>query len=395
VPVPSFPQLPEDDPIASLRLFRDYLRDLLAYFSPIKIAIGLVAFTLLICAAVYCVLGFESMLSWASDLVPLLFAVVGIVVSVKKFRDEDQGPVIAGIVIVGILGTAILHLSRIHAQNAYAKEISGLRERMDSWQRQNTELLTSLLKPAPPNAKAAEVDRRQNVERALRGEYLLSHDNVSPDVLAGTEFPPADWMNQRLRELGENWTFTAPKTTSVSPNTPRSYIVFDGPPRFPEKRDDKNQSLPDQNFQVGDQIVFNVHYRATGPNPVELKGVASWMYLEPDSSRETQRRVVADFERNSAEERKEHPTTMEPRTFMPGNQEWGSVYAATKSRQHRVATQNDLEAFRAGTETPFVLVELDYADNGKLHHLRACHFLQTPATAPGVWHFCDGFNHSD
>ena len=232
MPVPSFPQMPEDDPIASLRLLRDYVRDFVAYFSPIKIALALVAFTVLVCALAYWALGFDSTLSWTSDFVPLLFAVVGIIVSVKKFRDEHQPGVIAIIVIVGILGTVVLHLSRIHDQTSHVKEISGLRERMDSWQKQNTELLTSLLKPAPPNAQEAEVDRRQNIEKALRGEYILSRDNVSPDVLAGTEFPPDDWMNRRLRELGENWTFTAPKTTTDTLRTTPSYLVFDGSPRF-------------------------------------------------------------------------------------------------------------------------------------------------------------------
>lgn len=107
MPVPSFPQLPDDDPIASLRLVRDYLRDLEAYFSPIKIAISLVALTMVACAVAYWALGFDSTLSWASDFVPLLFAVVGIVVSVKKLRDEHQAAVISFIVIVGVLGTVV------------------------------------------------------------------------------------------------------------------------------------------------------------------------------------------------------------------------------------------------------------------------------------------------
>jgi hypothetical protein len=103
-----FPQLPEDDPIASLRLIWDYLRDLVVYFSPIKIAIALVAFTAQASAVAYWALGFDPALSWASDFVSLSFAVVGIVVSVKKFGDEHQAAVIAVIVIVGILGTVAL-----------------------------------------------------------------------------------------------------------------------------------------------------------------------------------------------------------------------------------------------------------------------------------------------
>jgi hypothetical protein len=327
--------------------------------------------------------------------VPLLFAVVGIVVSVKKFREEHQAAVIAIIVIVGILGTVVLHLSRIHDQNTHVKEISGLRERMDSWQKQNTELLTSLLKPAAPNAQAAEVDRRQNIEKALRGEYVLSHDNVSPDVLEGTGFPPADWMNRRLRELGENWTFTTPKTTTDTSHPSRSYLVFDGPISFGERKDGQGRPLPDQNFQVGDKMFFNYHFSATGPDPIESKGVARWLYLEPDFSPETQRKMIADFKKRLNEERKQHPITMETGTLMPGDHRWDSVYAATEDKQIRLVTLDDLAAFRAGTEIAFVLIELSYTDNGKLHHLRTCQFLQPPATPPGVWHYCEGFNRSD
>jgi hypothetical protein len=252
-----------------------------------------------------------------------------------------------------------------------------------------------LLKPAPPNAQAAEVDRRQNIEKALRGEYILSHDNVSPDVLAGTEFPPADWMNRRLRELGENWTFTAPKTTTDTLHPTRSYVVFDGPLGFGERKDDKGQLLPDQNFQVGDKIFFNYHFSATGPNPVELKEIGRWLYLEPDFGSETQREIIGDFRKRLNEERKQHPITSEPGTLMPGDYRWDSAVAVNEDKQFRLVTRKDLDEFRAGTEIAFVLVELSYTDNGKKHHLRTCQYLQPPATPPGVWHYCEGFNQSD
>jgi hypothetical protein len=36
-------------------------------------------------------------------------------------------------------------------------------------------------------------------------EYIASHDEISPALLAGTELPPAEWMNRRLEELGKPW----------------------------------------------------------------------------------------------------------------------------------------------------------------------------------------------
>jgi hypothetical protein len=39
----------------------------------------------------------------------------------------------------------------------------------------------------------------------LRQEYVSSHDNVSPGIVAGTEQLPEEWVNKRLRELGHRW----------------------------------------------------------------------------------------------------------------------------------------------------------------------------------------------
>lgn len=39
----------------------------------------------------------------------------------------------------------------------------------------------------------------------LRKEYIVSNDNISPALIAGTEWPPVEWMNRRLSELGKPW----------------------------------------------------------------------------------------------------------------------------------------------------------------------------------------------
>lgn len=51
-----------------------------------------------------------------------------------------------------------------------------------------------------------EITRRQKILAALRNEYILSHDNISPAVMSGIQNPPADWVNERLKSLGEKWT---------------------------------------------------------------------------------------------------------------------------------------------------------------------------------------------
>ena len=68
-------------------------------------------------------------------------------------------------------------------------------------------------KPADGPSVNAESDRRTNVLRALSREYMNGHDGVSPGLLAGTEWPPLDWMNQRLGELSEEWSVMAGKNS--------------------------------------------------------------------------------------------------------------------------------------------------------------------------------------
>ena len=61
---------------------------------------------------------------------------------------------------------------------------------------------------------AQEQAHRASVLSQLRQEYIRGHDGLSPALLAGTEDPPADWVNRRLRELGENWQMAQAKKPS-------------------------------------------------------------------------------------------------------------------------------------------------------------------------------------
>jgi len=60
-------------------------------------------------------------------------------------------------------------------------------------------LLDSTKPQAVSDEKKAEVLAR------LTHEYILSHDGISPAMLAGNELPPTPWLNQRLRQLGHSW----------------------------------------------------------------------------------------------------------------------------------------------------------------------------------------------
>lgn len=84
---------------------------------------------------------------------------------------------------------------------------------------------TAASSPSPPSShsvvpKQDEVTRRTALLEHLRQEYILSHDNISPALMAGTEQPPSEWINKRLNEMGEKWRVGEPHLRPASTPTP-------------------------------------------------------------------------------------------------------------------------------------------------------------------------------
>ena len=182
------------------------------------------------------------------------------------------------------------------------------------------------------------------------------------------------------------------KNIVPKPQSPRSYLAFDGIPRFGERKDEKGQFLADQNFQVGDQLFFNYYYEASGPNPVTVIGTARRVYIEPDFEVNTQQAMIDNFKTRLARERKERKVKPVLSKFMAQDGgRWNTAYASAvgDDKQPRIVTQSDLDALRFGTEIAFVVIEMEYLDNKQVHHLRTCEYLKPPASPPGIWHFCD------
>ncbi|MGA2607097.1 MAG: hypothetical protein ABSH01_06520 [Terriglobia bacterium] len=61
---------------------------------------------------------------------------------------------------------------------------------------------TSTIKVIPDS----EYQRRYKILNALRIEYILSNRDFRPTLVAGIEWPPLEWINHRLANLGETWT---------------------------------------------------------------------------------------------------------------------------------------------------------------------------------------------
>lgn len=69
-------------------------------------------------------------------------------------------------------------------------------------------LATKVIKHAPPDdlPPAPDLtDGRVVRLRQLTQLYMLSHDGITPRMMAGLEYPPADFLNAELEKLGERW----------------------------------------------------------------------------------------------------------------------------------------------------------------------------------------------
>lgn len=167
-------------------------------------------------------------LSLLADLVPMMLAVIGIIMSYKTPTKEHHNRTTIILFCAGLVGTAIVSLNRIRNDAAHKSEMDGLNGKLQSVGTQNAQILNSFVnrnpsKPAASgpseNVRTSESTRRKNILMALRNEYVISHENVSAGIIAGTEQPPNDWVNTRLKQLGEKWTVSEPEAPSV-----------DGPP---------------------------------------------------------------------------------------------------------------------------------------------------------------------
>jgi len=238
-----------------------------------------------------------------------------------------------------------------------------------------------------------EVERRKHILRILRDEYVQSHSNVPAGILSGVEPLPADWTNQRLRELGQSWAVTAEDKV---PNQPIqwSYVAFDGSPIFIGSTNPKTEG---GDFRAGDELAFNMYFKATGPKSIQLINQAWELFVEPDFSSTSENTAVNEFLARINEETKRLIPPLSPQTMMPGERHFNTAfgYVTAESPQHRILTQQDLDDLHTGRSVVFVVAKITYKDNGKTHHLKRCGALEPPATPPGIWHFCRSFNDSD
>jgi hypothetical protein len=230
VPFPQFPELPDDQPMLALAAFLTYMRGVWEFLVTSKKHLLLVAVACISLIGICLRLWTDTALPLLADAVPMLVAIAGVVMSYKQPKRESHLMTTIVLFAVGVTGTAVMSWTRIRTEHSHNAEVRSLTDRMDTVKDQNTKILLALhTQPAKIGAQEAELERRQDIQKVLRGEYILSHENVSPGLIAGTEYPPAEWMNKRLRELGERWAVnppSAPQPIIVAPEPKLARMQF-------------------------------------------------------------------------------------------------------------------------------------------------------------------------
>ncbi len=146
------------------------------------------------------------------DAVPLILALAGLgycmprlIKSIEESRSLRITLMCTFLVcgVVAILVNAVNREDQEHEKDHQEERFGALGTSVD----QILKFLVSKSSVAP-----TEAERRYLIEKALRDDFIRSHDPIDPEILAGTKMPPETWMNQRLAQLGEKWKIAdAPK----------------------------------------------------------------------------------------------------------------------------------------------------------------------------------------
>jgi len=116
------------------------------------------------------------------------------------------GAVLGAFLIVGIENKA---------DREHTTEVNGLNNKIEYVSGQNDKILQKIV-GAPLSAEAKEVERREDILTLLRNEYVLNHKDVSAGLLAGAVEPPSNWVNERLKQLGETWTIAEKPNPTIT-----------------------------------------------------------------------------------------------------------------------------------------------------------------------------------
>jgi hypothetical protein len=152
----------------------------------------------------------------AYGIIPSILALAGDHFAAVVIEDPKARRIYRGLfVVAALLGILLIAIVENWTDRDHRNEVVHLSDKLDSVYVQNQDILRRVTTPEQ-DPQTKEFVRRQAVLTLLRNEYVLTHKDIDAGLLAGTEQPPADWINQRLKDLGEKWS------VALQPNLDRT-----------------------------------------------------------------------------------------------------------------------------------------------------------------------------
>jgi hypothetical protein len=214
----------------------------------------------------------QFLLDAVPDAVPLLLALAGLGYYMPDLIKKIEGSKRARISIMCVFVAFALTVVVVNAINRTAQDQDKqkLNEKIGVVQDQNNSILTTLTRPNE-TGKISEIDRKQNIEKVLRNEYILSHNPIDQEILAGTKMPPDVWMNERLKQLGERWTVTNVQRSTPSQIAQQSAPEEKARVEFSFYQDDMTRPPITMKLDPidGGKVTFSISAIARGEQPAE------------------------------------------------------------------------------------------------------------------------------
>lgn len=92
--------------------------------------------------------------------------------------------------LFGLLGLSAIVVNAVNRTDQEQQQIS-----QSQAQRKVLGSVLDIQKSLHSNKTMSEAQRRENISESLRDEYILTHNPIDPEILAGNKMPPDIWMN--------------------------------------------------------------------------------------------------------------------------------------------------------------------------------------------------------
>jgi hypothetical protein len=234
----------------------------------------------------------------------------------------------------------------------------------------------------------AKAIRRSRHEHGMRLSVILLGSILSAFGLwqLTRKFPPPtnQDIGQQIDDAIKRWRPNSQTGGTTQPSIPgnggkptRSYVKYVDWPVFASVSPTGIEGIP----VVGFPLSFNVHFTATGPNPVTITNEDLDTEIVTDlnvgmgtyDSKQIKEVIGAFLREAKKEKSKLYHEGSDHQTLMPGDIEYSTAYAWTDNyTKHRFVTQGDLDSLGKGSETWVVMSVFTYVDGKETHHLRRC-----------------------